>query len=62
MDEGSILNDDQMSQPPQLTHSDYEGGGDDTMSVSTDEDDREDLLEAEEEDKRIMYEAIERVK
>ena len=40
----------------------HEGGDDDTISVSTDEDDREDLLQAEEEDKRIMFEAIERVK
>lgn len=63
MDEQApIENDDQISQPPQLTHSDYEGGDEESISVSTDEDDKEDLLQAEEEDKRIMFEAIERVK
>jgi len=48
-------------QKSQAAASDYEGGSSDEMSVSTDEDDREDLKLAEEEDKRIMFEAIEKV-
>lgn len=57
-DEAPIMNEEIKSQ---AAVSDYEGGSGDDISISTDEDDREDLMLAEEEDKRIMFEAIERV-